>query len=75
VVTREPNDSEHYEFFGSLGTRLRAAGFYGNVPITDTLSMSLTGSFDHRNGIGKFVNLPGKAPVSGRSTSSAGVLH
>ncbi|EGD60572.1 TonB-dependent receptor, plug [Novosphingobium nitrogenifigens DSM 19370] len=75
VVTREPNDSEHYEFFGSLGTRLRAtAGFYGNVPITDTLSMSLTGSFDHRNGIGKFVNLPGESTGVGQIDKFGGRL-
>ncbi|WP_454887442.1 TonB-dependent receptor [Sphingomonas oryzagri] len=67
IVTRQPDDTEHYEFTGSIATRLRAtAGFYGNTPITDTLAVSLTGSFEHRNGIGDFINLPGESTKVGQ---------
>jgi iron complex outermembrane receptor protein len=60
LVTKQPSQSEHYEFGAQFGTRGRANfDFYGTTPVTDTLAVSLTGDFEHRNGIGKFVNLPG----------------
>jgi iron complex outermembrane receptor protein len=67
VVTHEPDDKEHYEFTGSIATRMMAtASFYGNAPITDTLAVSLTGSYQHRNGIGSFINLPGETTGVGQ---------
>jgi len=61
IVTKEPSQDEHYEFTGSIATRLHGTvGFYGNTPVTDTLAISLTGQFEHRNGIGRFINLPGE---------------
>jgi iron complex outermembrane receptor protein len=67
VVTHEPDDKEHYEFTGSIATRMMTtASFYGNTPITDTLAVSLTGSYQHRNGIGSFINLPGETTGVGQ---------
>jgi len=60
ITTREPDQNEHAEITGTVGSRGRAnASFYGDTPLTDTLSISLTGTYEHRNGIGDYVNLPG----------------
>ncbi|WP_293975219.1 TonB-dependent receptor [Sphingomonas sp.] len=59
VVTKLPGQQEAFEMSATLGTRERAnASFYGSTPITDTLAFSLSGLYEHRGGVGKFVNLP-----------------
>lgn len=73
IVTQQPSQTEHYEFTGSLATRTDASvGFYGNTPITDTLAVSLAGSFEHRNGIGRFINLPGESTRVGQIDKGGG---
>ena len=75
IVTKQPDQDEHYEFTGSIATRTHATvGFYGNTPITDTLAVSLTGNFEHRNGIGKFINLPGEDTKVGEFDKGGGRL-
>ena len=59
IVTRQPDQTEHYEFGAQLGSRYRAnADFFGSTPVTDTLAVSLAARVEHRNGVGKFINLP-----------------
>ncbi len=75
IVTRQPDQNEHYEFTGSIATRTHATvGFYGNTPITDTLAVSLTGNFEHRNGIGSFINLPAESTKVGEFDKGGGRL-
>ena len=64
IVTREPDQNDAAEISGVFGSRNRANGnFYGNMPVTDELAISITGSTEHRAGIGHFVNLDTQTEV------------
>lgn len=75
VVTKLPGQDEHFEMAATLGTRERAnASFYGSTPVTDTLAVSLSGLFEHRDGVGRFVNLPSVNTKVGQVDQGSGRL-
>jgi iron complex outermembrane recepter protein len=73
IVTRQPDQSDHFEFTGQLGTRERANGaFYASTPITDTFAISMSGSYEHRAGLGNFINLKGVDTRVGQIDQASG---
>ncbi|WP_327754543.1 TonB-dependent receptor (plasmid) [Sphingobium sp. SJ10-10] len=73
LVTKQPDQNEHYEMGAQIGTRGRANfDFYGNFPVTDTLAMSLSGDIEHRNGIGTFINVPSTSTKVGQIFQGSG---
>ncbi|MEX0735766.1 MAG: TonB-dependent receptor [Steroidobacteraceae bacterium] len=58
IITRQPGDEDGGRVSLTAGSRGRLnADFYTNMSFSDQLAMSLTGSFQHRDGLGKFLML------------------
>jgi iron complex outermembrane receptor protein len=59
VITKTPGEDPGAEVSMEVGSRGRLNGdFYADWEVSDNSAMSFTGGFKHRDGIGKFVNLP-----------------
>ncbi|MFT5709704.1 MAG: iron complex outermembrane receptor protein [Halioglobus sp.] len=59
IITQQPGDEDIAKIGLQVGSRERVNGdFYGNVALTETFAMSVSGSFQRRGGIGEFKNLP-----------------
>jgi iron complex outermembrane recepter protein len=58
IITRQPGDEDGGRLSFTAGSRGRLnADFYTNMSFSDEFAMSLTGAFQHRNGLGRFVNI------------------
>lgn len=58
IITRQPGDEDGGRVSLTAGSRGRLnADFYTNMSFSDQLAMSLTGVFQHRDGLGKFLML------------------
>src|SRR5262245_23742503 len=58
IITRQPGDEEGGRLSFTVGSRGRLnADFYTNMPFSDQFALSLTGAFQHRDGLGKFLML------------------
>jgi len=58
IITRKPGDEDGGRVSFTAGDRGRMnADFYANMAFSDQLAMSVTGAFQHRDGLGQFVNI------------------
>jgi iron complex outermembrane receptor protein len=58
IITRQPGDEEGGRVSFTGGSRGRMnADFYTNMQLSDRFAMSLTGAYQHRDGLGRFVNI------------------
>ena len=58
IITRQPGDEDGGRVSFTAGSRGRLnADLYTNMAFSDQLAMSLTGAFQHRDGLGQFVNI------------------
>jgi iron complex outermembrane recepter protein len=58
IITRKPGDEDGGRVSFTAGTRGRLnADFYTNMSFSDQLALSVTGAFQHRDGLGKFLML------------------
>jgi iron complex outermembrane recepter protein len=58
IITVKPGDEDGGRVSLSAGTRGRLnADFYTNMAFSDQLAMSLTGAFQHRDGLGRFLQI------------------
>jgi len=58
IITRKPGDEDGGRLSFTAGTRGRLnADFYTNMAFSDQFALSLTGSFQHRDGLGRFLEL------------------
>jgi iron complex outermembrane recepter protein len=58
IITVQPGDEDGGRVSLSAGTRGRLnADFYTNMAFSDQLAMSLTGAFQHRDGLGRFLQI------------------
>ncbi len=58
IITRQPGDEDGGRVSLTAGSRGRLnADFYTNMSLSDQFAMSLTGAFQHRDGLGKFLML------------------
>ena len=59
IITKTPGTDEGAKVGIEVGSRGRLNGdFYGDMNVSDTVAVSITGGFKNRDGIGDFVNLP-----------------
>ncbi len=59
IITRAPGSADGGRVGLQVGSRGRVnADFYGDLNLSDTVAMSVTGAFKRRSGIGKFLNIP-----------------
>ena len=59
IITRKPGDEEGGRVGVQVGSRGRVnADFYSNFSLSDDVALSVSGAFQRRDGIGKFLNLP-----------------
>jgi iron complex outermembrane receptor protein len=64
IITRQPGDENGGRVKVYGGSRGRIYGdFYWNGSFTDTFAMSLTGSYNKRNGVGDFLNFDASKDV------------
>ena len=58
IITRQPGDEDGGRVSFTAGSRGRMnADFYANMQLSDQLAMSFTGAYQHRDGLGRFVNI------------------
>ena len=58
VITRKPGEEESFQVNLRAGSRFRAAAdFYGTTRLADDLAISISGSVDRRDGIGKALRI------------------
>lgn len=58
IITRQPGDEDGGRISLTAGSRGRLnADFYANMAYSDQLALSLTGSFQHRDGLGRFLEI------------------
>ena len=58
IITRKPGDEDGGRVSLTAGDRGRMnADFYTNMAFSDQFAMSVTGAFQHRDGLGEFVNI------------------
>src|SRR6185295_5410616 len=58
IITRKPGDEDGGRISFTAGDRGRMnADFYTNMAFSDQFAMSVTGAFQHRDGLGRFVNI------------------
>jgi iron complex outermembrane recepter protein len=58
IITRKPGDEDGGRLSFTAGTRGRLnADFYTNMAFSDQFALSVTGAFQHRDGLGRFVNI------------------
>ncbi len=56
IITRKPGDEDGGRMSFTAGSRGRLnADFYTNMAFSDELAISLTGAFQHRDGLGRFL--------------------
>ncbi len=59
IITKKPSEGGGGRMSAEVGTRGRVnVDMFANTDLTDDISMSLSGAFKRRGGIGKFLNLP-----------------
>lgn len=59
IITKAPGAEDGGRVGLQVGSRGRAnVDFYSDMNLTDTLAVSVTGAFKHRDGIGSFLNIP-----------------
>lgn len=59
IITKAPGAEDGGRVGLQVGSRGRVnADFYGDLNLSDTLAVSVTGAFKRRSGIGKFLNIP-----------------
>ena len=59
IITKKPREGGGGRMAAEVGTRGRVnVDMFTNVDLSDDVSMSLSGAFKRRGGIGKFLNLP-----------------
>lgn len=59
IITKTPGAVPGARISLEAGSRDRLnADFYGDIELSDTVAVSITGGYKSRGGIGKFVNLP-----------------
>jgi iron complex outermembrane receptor protein len=75
IITKKPGDEETARFSVEGGSRARVNGdFYLNSKLTDTLAVSASASVKHRDGLGKFVNVPNAKEDVGEIFNTSGRL-
>jgi iron complex outermembrane recepter protein len=58
IITRRPGDEDGGRLSFTAGDRGRMnADFYTNMALTDEFAISLTGAYQHRDGLGKFLQI------------------
>jgi iron complex outermembrane receptor protein len=58
IITRKPGDEDGGRVSFTAGSRGRLNGdFYTNMAFSDQLALSVTGAFQHRDGLGEFTEL------------------
>jgi iron complex outermembrane receptor protein len=58
IITRQPGDEDGGRVSFTAGSRGRMnADFYTNMQLSDRFAMSVTGAYQHRDGLGRFVNI------------------
>lgn len=58
IITSKPGDKEGGRVSATVGSRGRLNGdFYLNHKLSDTVAMSFSGAYTHRDGIGEFLNI------------------
>jgi iron complex outermembrane receptor protein len=58
IITRQPGDEDGGRLSFTAGTRGRLnADFYTNMAFSDQFALSLTGAYQHRDGLGRFLLL------------------
>src|SRR6185436_5398792 len=58
IITRQPGDEDGGRVSLTAGSRGRLNGdVYTDLPISDQFAMSVTGAFQHRDGLGRFTEL------------------
>ena len=58
IITRRPGDEEGGKISLTAGSRGRLNGeLYSNIRFSDQVAMSFTGAYQHRDGLGDFVNI------------------
>ena len=74
IITRQPGDEETMTAGIQAGTRGRVNGdFYANTRLSDTIAVSVSGSFKRRDGIGDFKNIDTNTEVGELQDMSARV--
>ena len=59
VITKKPGGEDEATLTVQGGTRARGKfDFYGTTALSDNLSVSITGLYNRRNGVGEFINQP-----------------
>ena len=59
IITKEPGSDPGAKIGMEVGSRGRLnADFYGDMELSDTVALSITGGYKSRDGIGDFLNLP-----------------
>jgi iron complex outermembrane receptor protein len=58
IITRKPGDEDGGKVSFTAGSRGRLNGdFYSNMSFSEQLALSVTGAFQHRDGLGEFTEL------------------
>ncbi|HET8691386.1 MAG TPA: TonB-dependent receptor plug domain-containing protein, partial [Steroidobacteraceae bacterium] len=58
IITRKPGDEDGGRISLTAGSRGRLnADFYANMAFSDQLALSATGAFQHRDGLGRFLQI------------------
>ena len=69
IITRQPGDEDGGRLSFTAGSRGRLnADFYTNMAFTEQLALSLTGAYQHRDGLGQFVNIENPRKEVGEMT-------
>jgi len=69
LITRQPGDEDGGRLSFSVGDRGRMnAEFYTNMALADEFAISVTGAYQHRDGLGRFVLLENPRKEVGETT-------
>lgn len=75
IISRKPGDEQAARFSLEGGSRARVNGdFYLNSRLNDTVAISASAGIKHRDGIGKFVNVPNTREDVGELFNTSGRL-
>jgi iron complex outermembrane receptor protein len=73
LITRQPGDEDGGRVSFTAGSRGRMnADFYANMRLGDQLAMSFTGAYQHRDGLGRFVNIENPRKKVGETDDVSG---
>ena len=73
IITRQPGDEDGGRVSFTAGSRGRMnADFYANMKLSDQLAMSFTGAYQHRDGLGRFVNIENPRKEVGETDDVSG---